>query len=56
MKNIDPEIMKHPANCQLLLHSNNIKKNSKSNISLNDLIEKIKHWDVSPLPDKQLKV
>jgi Uncharacterized protein containing a Zn-ribbon (DUF2116) len=43
--NISPEIIKHPANCQLLKHSNNISKNKKSDIIINDLKNKIMYWD-----------
>lgn len=43
--NIPPEIIKHPANCQLLVHSKNISKNKKSEISINKLKNKIKEWN-----------
>lgn len=42
-----PEIIKHPANCQIITHSNNIKKSKSNNdcvISLDDLFERIKLW------------
>lgn len=42
INNIDPSIMSHPANCQLMLHCDNIKKKSKSSLTLNELLEKIK--------------
>lgn len=51
INNVDPKIMSHPANCRLILHRDNQKKKNKSNISLNELKEKIKHWDVSPHAD-----
>jgi len=42
-----PEILKHPANCQIISHSDNIKK-SKSNwdciITLDELIDRIINW------------
>jgi hypothetical protein len=42
-----PEIIKHPANCQIISHSDNIKK-SKSNwdciITLDELIDRIINW------------
>lgn len=41
---IDPYIISHPANCQLLQHSDNASKYSKSNISIKELINKIKDW------------
>lgn len=43
--NVDPEIMKHPANCKLMIHSENISKNDKSTITLDELLERIKQWD-----------
>jgi hypothetical protein len=42
-----PEILRHPANCQLITHSENIKKAKKDNdsiISLDELFIKIKNW------------
>lgn len=42
---IDPYIIFHPANCELLLQSKNASKNYKSSISINDLVEKIKDWN-----------
>ena len=42
---INPEIINHPANCNLMIHSDNNKKKSKCNITLGDLLEKIKNWD-----------
>jgi hypothetical protein len=41
---VDPEIIKHPANCKLLLHSENNKKNYNCSITLDELKEKIKNW------------
>jgi ribosomal protein L24E len=43
---IDPEIIKHPANCELLLHRQNQSKREKSSISLSDLLERINKWSV----------
>ena len=43
--NIDPKIISHPANCELMKHTRNQKKNSKSKITLKELISKIKEWD-----------
>lgn len=42
---IDPYIISHPANCQLLRHNDNISKCDKCEISIIDLIEKIKKWN-----------
>lgn len=44
-RNIDPKILCHPANCQLLPHSDNVTKHKTSSISLEDLVEKIEEWD-----------
>lgn len=38
---IDPEIISHPANCRLLIHTENISKNKKSTITIDDLIIRI---------------
>lgn len=45
INNIDPKILAHPANCILMRHNDNISKNSKSSITLDELIERIKEWD-----------
>ena len=42
--NINPKIIAHPANCKLILHSDNQKKKTKSEITLNELLDKIKNW------------
>lgn len=41
---IDPEIISHPANCQLLVHGQNISKNKRSDITIDELLEKIEKW------------
>jgi len=41
---IDPEIIKHPANCKLMLHRQNQSKREKNSITINELLERIKHW------------
>jgi hypothetical protein len=38
-------IIKHPANCALMKHSENNIKNTKSNITLDELLEKIIKWN-----------
>ena len=43
--NIDPAIIAHPANCRILLHSDNKKKHSKCDLTLSELLSKIKLWD-----------
>lgn len=42
---VDSEIIKHPANCRLLLHADNNKKKTRNTITLEQLLEKIKSWD-----------
>jgi len=39
--NIPPEIIKHPANCQLMKHPDNNRKNTKSSITIEELKSKI---------------
>jgi hypothetical protein len=41
---IDPEIVKHPANCKLMLHRQNQSKREKSSITIEELLERIRHW------------
>jgi len=41
------EILKHPANCQLIQHKDNCSKKSKSNISLNELFDRIRGYKFS---------
>ena len=41
---IDPEIISHPANCQLLVHNDNNSKNNKSDITIQELLQKIESW------------
>ncbi len=52
--NIDPKIISHPANCQLLVHSKNISKYSNSGLSIVDLKNKIELWN-KKYPDKQYR-
>ena len=44
-KGINPELLSHPANCKLMIHSKNIGKNSNSSITLEELNERINIWD-----------
>lgn len=44
-KNVSPEIMRHPANCELMIHNENISKNCNSSITLEQLLNQIKIWD-----------
>lgn len=42
---IDPYIISHPANCQLLRHNDNASKHSDCDIEIENLINKIKEWN-----------
>lgn len=42
---VDPEIIKHPANCALMLHKDNNFKNYNSSITLDELLKRIEEWD-----------
>lgn len=41
---IDPEIIKHPANCKIMLHKQNQSKREKSSITIEELLERIRNW------------
>ena len=41
---IDPEIIKHPANCNIMLHKQNQRKREKSSITIEELLERIRNW------------
>lgn len=43
--NIDPKILSHPANCQLLVHSKNVSKHRNSSITLEELLKRIEEFD-----------
>jgi len=43
--NINPELISHPANCCILLAKDNITKGNGCSITLDELIERIHHWD-----------
>ena len=45
-KLIDPYLISHPVNCQLLRHNDNSSKNVKCSISLEELKEKINEWNI----------
>lgn len=42
--NIDPKIISHPANCELMVHSDNISKYKNCRISLEQLKKDIENW------------
>jgi hypothetical protein len=41
---VDPKMIKHPANCRLLIHVDNNRKNFNSTISFDELIDRINNW------------
>jgi len=43
--NILPEIISHPANCQLLPHLKNISKGKNNGMTIEQLIDKINNWE-----------
>lgn len=45
LNNINPLIIAHPANCRLMLHSDNVSKYTDSGITIEELLERIKEWD-----------
>jgi hypothetical protein len=45
INNIDPTLISHPANCQLLRHNDNVTKLDKCGMTIDDLIQKIEKWD-----------
>lgn len=42
---IDPSIISHPANCRLMVHSQNISKFTRCDITLDELKLKIENWN-----------
>ena len=45
LNNINPWYISHPANCQLMSHKQNQTKNSKSSLTLPDLLERIADFE-----------
>jgi len=43
--NVPPYYISHPANCKLLIHSENFKKLDKCSITLDELIQRINYWN-----------
>lgn len=43
---IDPHFLSHPANCKLMIHTENISKNKKSSITKEELIQRINNWEL----------
>ena len=42
----DAKLLAHPANCQLMVHSDNISKNKKSSLTIEELTVRINEWDL----------
>jgi hypothetical protein len=42
---IDPKIISHPANCNLLQHNLNISKYTKNGMTIEELKKKIENWE-----------
>lgn len=42
---IDPYLISHPANCELLIHNDNSSKHSKCSLTLEELLENVKLWN-----------
>lgn len=51
--NIDPSIISHPANCQFITNNENIRKSTNSCISHDELLLRIKTFDLTPIDNKQ---
>ena len=41
----DPKIISHPANCQLMIHNENISKHKKCDLTLEELLDRISCWE-----------
>jgi hypothetical protein len=46
INNINPLILSHPSNCELIVHKDNQKKNSKSKITIEELIKNIDEFNI----------
>jgi len=42
----NPYYISHPLNCELMLHSKNNRKNSKSSLNYQELVEQVNNYDV----------
>lgn len=45
INSVDYNIIKHPANCKLMKHTDNNKKKTNSSITLDELNERIRNWN-----------
>jgi len=46
LQNINPLLLAHPANCKLMIHSENNLKKRKCSITLIELLERITNWEL----------
>lgn len=44
-RDIPPRIIRHPANCKLMLYENNLEKGWRSSINYSKLMNRISDWD-----------
>lgn len=52
---IPPEMISHPANCQIVRHIDNIHKSTRCSITVDELANRIKLWEQGlPLPDVKI--
>lgn len=49
---IDPAIISHPANCELMLQNDNSSKKTQSSITLSELLDRIENFDL--LAERQM--
>lgn len=50
-KGYDPAHIRHPANCQFITNQENIRKNSHSDITYEQLLERISLWEKNVVPE-----
>ena len=42
---IDPYLISHPANCRLIIHTNNISKGANSILTYDELVKRVEDWN-----------
>ncbi len=53
---VPPEIMSHPANCQFMDHAENMTKNSKSSLTIDELKKRIEENNFCPIKREYIKL
>ena len=48
-RGVDPKIISHPANCRFITHKSNASKSKRSDITLEELMQKIDEWSRNPM-------